>query len=598
LARDLLLIVPALALIFYTASEQRRHAALEAQEATLRLARLASTDQEQLIAATRQLLVGVAQLPEVRRRDPHACNSVLANLREKYPLYANFGATYPNGDILCSALPMSRSVNTADRVWFGRAVRTYDFTIGDYQIGRFTRKATINFGYPVLTNEGQLWGVVFAELDLSWLKQFVGRAQLPEGSVLDVIDRNGTILVRYPDPEEWVGKPLQTPIVDNILTRRTGIAEAAGVDGVPRFFGFTPLLGTSETGDVYVSIGIPQKSVFAKTHWILARNFALLALGAVMLFMAAWVGADLFMLRQVKGLLTVTKKLRSGDLNARSGLRYGKDELSEVAQSVDQMAESLARRTLELENANRAKDEFLRVMSHELRTPLSTIMGYTGITKEALLGPINPRQQEALQRALKCSNELMAMINSILEVTRIEGGAISVGSQEIHLGNFLNDLRSNYDLPLDKEIVLLWDYPSDLPVVKTDGRKLKHILQNLINNAIKFTEKGHVTLSARYVLETMRIEFKVADTGIGIPKEKIPVIFEMFRQVEDSSKTRSYGGMGIGLYIVQKFTEMLGGKVEVESEPGKGSVFTVMIPYHDSHQRVNSAIDLAYTTET
>jgi signal transduction histidine kinase len=283
------------------------------------------------------------------------------------------------------------------------------------------------------------------------------------------------------------------------------------------------------------------------------------------------------MLGQVKGLLTVTKRLSNGDLNARSGLPYGKDELSELAQSVDQMAESLAQRTLELEKANKAKDEFLSVMSHELRTPLSTIMGYTGIIKDALLGQINPRQQETLQKVLKCSNELMFMINSTLEVTRIEAGAISVENQEVNLRKLLDELRSNYDFHSDKEITLIWDYPSDLPIVKTDGWKLKHILQNLVNNAIKFTDKGHVTLSARCFPETMRIEFKVADTGIGIPKEKIPTIFKMFRQV-DSSNTRCYRGMGIGLHIVKKFTEILGGEVAVESEPGQGSIFTVTIP--------------------
>ncbi|HEV8342361.1 MAG TPA: ATP-binding protein [Candidatus Binatia bacterium] len=111
----------------------------------------------------------------------------------------------------------------------------------------------------------------------------------------------------------------------------------------------------------------------------------------------------------------------------------------------------------------------------------------------------------------------------------------------------------------------------------TDYAKLKHILQNIINNALKFTEKGHVTVSARYLPEANALEFKVADTGVGIPKEMLPVIFEMFRQV-DGSETRSYGGVGMGLYIAKKFTELLGGRIDVETEPGRGSTFTVTIP--------------------
>jgi signal transduction histidine kinase len=116
-----------------------------------------------------------------------------------------------------------------------------------------------------------------------------------------------------------------------------------------------------------------------------------------------------------------------------------------------------------------------------------------------------------------------------------------------------------------------------VPVVTTDGEKLKHILQNLINNAIKFTEKGQITVAARHIHEDDFIQFTVVDTGIGISEESLPVIFERFRQL-DSSETRNHGGVGIGLYIVKQFTELLGGTVDVESEFGKGSTFTITIP--------------------
>ncbi|MBI3063268.1 MAG: hypothetical protein HYY83_14965, partial [Deltaproteobacteria bacterium] len=143
-----------------------------------------------------------------------------------------------------------------------------------------------------------------------------------------------------------------------------------------------------------------------------------------------------------------------------------------------------------------------------------------------------------------------------------------------------------------KTLALNWDYPGDLPFIKADSAKLRQVLQNLINNAIKFTDKGSITISTRFLpvsdspplrfgetgnRVTGVVEFKVADTGVGIPKEMLPVIFDRFRQV-DSSETRSFGGVGLGLYIVKKFTELLGGTVEVESEVGKGSTFTVTIP--------------------
>jgi signal transduction histidine kinase len=142
--------------------------------------------------------------------------------------------------------------------------------------------------------------------------------------------------------------------------------------------------------------------------------------------------------------------------------------------------------------------------------------------------------------------------------------------------NYSVRLDLPYVLPTNKELTLSWEYSSGT-VIKSDRERLKHILQNLINNAIKFTAKGKITISARYITESRAVEFRVADTGIGIPNDKIPLIFEMFHQV-DSSETRPYGGVGLGLYIVKNFTEMLGGQVRVESELEKGSVFTVTIP--------------------
>ena len=231
----------------------------------------------------------------------------------------------------------------------------------------------------------------------------------------------------------------------------------------------------------------------------------------------------------------------------------------------------------EMVKANQVKNEFLSVMSHEFRTPLNVITGYTGMLKDKGLGEINSEQEKALQKTIDRSRELLAMINGILYATSIEAEAVKVETHNVNLTDFLNELESSYDIPLSKEVTLKWDYESNLPVVKTDSEKLRHILENLINNAIKFTERGQVTLSARHFPENKRIEFRVTDTGIGIPKEVLPIIFEKFRQL-DSSETRLYGGVGMGLYIVKQFTHMLRGKIEVQSEAGKGSSFSVTLP--------------------
>lgn len=251
-------------------------------------------------------------------------------------------------------------------------------------------------------------------------------------------------------------------------------------------------------------------------------------------------------------------------------------ERAEAARQAEQQrrrAEEQAR----LEAAIRAKDEFLSVMSHELRTPLNVVLGYTGMITDRMLGEINAEEERALEQIRRASEKVLDTINNILHAARLDTQSVKAVFDEVSLGDFLEKLRSEYDPPLNKELTLSWDYPLDLPVVKTDGSKLRTILKNLVDNAIRFTEKGHVMVSVRYFPQTKTVEFKVVDTGVGIPKEYTPVIFEKFRQV-DSSETRPYGGVGIGLYIVKKFTESLGGKVEVESEPRKGSTFIVTIP--------------------
>jgi signal transduction histidine kinase len=252
-------------------------------------------------------------------------------------------------------------------------------------------------------------------------------------------------------------------------------------------------------------------------------------------------------------------------------------DLRKLAEELGANYAQSKQQTAELEKANKVKDEFLSFMSHELRTPLNIIMGYSRLIHERTLGEINPEQEKALAKVRNQCTDLLSMIGDILQATKIEAEGAKAENYAVNLVDFLDGLKSGYEFPLNKEVRLEWDYPLDLPVVKTDAEKLKHILQNLVNNAIKFTEKGHVIVSARYFSDGKIVKIEVADTGIGIPNDLLPVIFERFRQ-GDSTETRDHGGVGLGLYIVKKFTDLLGGTVEVRSEVDRGSTFTVALP--------------------
>lgn len=195
-------VVPALALMLYTGFEQRRNAADEAHAAALRFTRLSASQHDDLVAETRRLLFGFAQLPGLRSGDAATCNSFVAELLENQVVYANFGAARLNGDIYCSSVPLTAPINIADRAYFTRAVETRAFAVGDYLIGRVTGRPTLNLGYPLLDNSGQLTGIVFAGLDLAWFNDVAVQASLPSNSTLTLVDKQGTVLARYPEPEK------------------------------------------------------------------------------------------------------------------------------------------------------------------------------------------------------------------------------------------------------------------------------------------------------------------------------------------------------------------------------------------------------------
>ena len=231
----------------------------------------------------------------------------------------------------------------------------------------------------------------------------------------------------------------------------------------------------------------------------------------------------------------------------------------------------------ELRHANKVKDEFLGVVSHELRTPLNVISGYTNMLIERMFGEVSPIQEKALQTIAHQSKELHDLINRLLQVSSIEAHTVQAEFHEVNFWELLAELRAFYDYPLGKDVKLRWDFPPDLPTLRADRSKMKQILENLINNAIKFTDKGSVTISAQYSAAKKWMEFKVADTGIGIPNDHLPLIFERFRQL-DGSETRPYGGVGLGLYIASQYTAILGGTLQVDSKPGQGTIFTLRIP--------------------
>ena len=903
--------LPGLGLILYEGLERWELATHISEQHALDHAREISREHEGLIQSGHRLLQALTEITSVRAHDGESCNRLFSKMVKAQPAFMNLGAAKPDGDVFCSAIPLTQPVNFADRPYFQQALRTRDLAVSEYLVGRISGKPNIAIAYPAVDSSGVVQAVVLVGLSLDWFNNFVAELRLPQGSVATLTDHNGMILARYPEPEKWIGKLVaDTPVFKAILSNPgEGVVEATGLDGARHLYGFTKLSGLGPGRDIYVSVGVPEKIAFSEVRKIIRRDLTLIGIVLALSLAGVWFGAGHFITRPVNDLVGATKRLAAGDLSARTGLSHGEGELNQLARSFDQMAESLRRIThrnelilnsagegifgldceekatfvnpaaaemlgheveqligqpthpifhqsrpdgtpypseecpiyaalkdgtthhitdevfwkkdgtsfpveyistpikedgkltgavvtfkditerkraeeevrrnleriqalreidqaisstlnldvifnvllekvdtfllypaatmvrlfnqqtralefftcrnldkdewkardassqggrakavfeakepllvrnvqtdprtwepeffrkhglvsylgvpltakgqplgvlslytkqehefskeevdfistlagqaaiaiqnsqlyeqtkkqaeelkkamAEMEISNKVKNQFLSVMSHELRTPLNVVLGYTGMLRDGMLGEIPPEQKKVLGKVINRAGDLLTLIRDVLQTTQIESRSVIVERQLVSLLDFLDKLRTGYDPSLDKEVNFVWDYPRDLPPVITDSEKLKQILQNLIHNAIKFTEKGSVTISVRVTESSKQkaesskqatddlptadrllptgkrwLEFKVADSGIGISKELLPVIFEKFIQA-DSTETRLYGGVGLGLYIAKKFTEMLGGTVQVESEPGKGSTFTVTLP--------------------
>ena len=290
-----------------------------------------------------------------------------------------------------------------------------------------------------------------------------------------------------------------------------------------------------------------------------------------------------------KGRLEQIQVSRTGDEIEYLGESFNQmiDALSssqdEIHRHQDLLEQRISQRTEELEEAmlraqaaNEAKSEFLANMSHELRTPMAGILGMLDVTLESDL-PDEHRDQ--LETAQRCAYSLLALLNDILDLSKIESGRMGLEKIPFDVRIVLQDcVRSFQPRADDAGIDLVCEVASAVPdEVLGDPLRLRQIFANLLSNAIKFTVKGHirVTLDATPVADSeVRMRFSVEDTGIGIPAEKLPLIFEKFTQV-DGSVSRKFGGTGLGLAITRKLVEMHQGEIGVESEPGKGSTFTV-----------------------
>jgi PAS domain S-box-containing protein len=263
-------------------------------------------------------------------------------------------------------------------------------------------------------------------------------------------------------------------------------------------------------------------------------------------------------------------------------LKEGSAELErKVQEATAELAdqnELLRRQHIALEQASALKSQFLANMSHEFRTPLNAILGYTHMLLHGVSGAVSDIQRKSLTRIDSNSRHLLALINDILDITRIEAGRMPLNLTTFKIPELVEEVMSELEPIIRRSnLTVRANMPRSLPAFKSDRQKVKQIVLNFLSNALKFTPGGRVTIKASYDTKGRSIAIAVSDSGVGIGPEDQAKVFEDFRQL-DSSPARGYGGTGLGLSICRRLSQMLGGTIELESELGKGSTFTLRLP--------------------
>ncbi len=266
------------------------------------------------------------------------------------------------------------------------------------------------------------------------------------------------------------------------------------------------------------------------------------------------------------------------------------DAQEELARQLERTLEELRAAHAKAEEGDRIKSKFLATVSHELRTPLVAIIGYVDLLLEGVYGGLSKEQEEVVTRLQAAGTNLFQLVSGVLDASRLDLGTETFEPRECALGEILEDLRSEFSGR--GSVRVYFPQRLNLPTIVTDEVKLRRVLANLLDNAVRYTERGVVTVDARWDPARDRVELRVSDTGPGIPESELERIFEAFRQGKDRPYTSS-SGVGLGLYIVRRTTALLGGEVSVTSQPGEGSTFTVILPrqplgFHADSPRVSS----------
>jgi PAS domain S-box-containing protein len=342
-------LLPALGIILYSGMERREHDIKIAHERVVALARGLAAKQEGITASTKQMLEAISQVPEVQNMDRRGCEKFFTDLNKKNPIYSIIATIKPDGRMFASSVPFSTGVNYSDRKYFRDAIKTMDFSLGEYSVGRATKLQTFHFAYPITEKNKKIIGVVIAGFRLDMYKDFMTPREESEGFVIGVTDHKGIRLYRYPDPDSditGIGAIVSPATLNHIIgSSKEGSYEGIGSDGTLRIYAFKQLsLSEFSQPYMYVLAGVSKEKALLEASTTLKRNLIFLGLTAFLALAATWLFGNVTVVNRLNKLMSASRRFGSGDLSMRTNLSYDAGEFGQLAKAFDEMATSLETR--------------------------------------------------------------------------------------------------------------------------------------------------------------------------------------------------------------------------------------------------------------
>lgn len=590
LARLFLLVaialVPTATVQIYDELDRRQAREAGLQDAARRLTGLAGAELDGLLEGVRQSLAAVAQLHPALLQNRDLCAATLARLAQQR--YGYVALTDLDGNILCASTPtLAREELAAQQAFIRSVAAGSDFSLGSAIVTADGRRL-LPLAVPVPAAGGKASEIVLAALNLDRLAAALPASSLPPGAVIDIADRAGVIIAQLPQ-----AGGAASPIADklpgsrrSLLTRAiAGTIESSDPGGSVRLFGYKPL-GVPPAQGLYVEVGLDRNAPLNPLDRGATRH-GTAAIGALLAgCLLAWLGAQYWFRRPTDALVRVARRWRDGDWNARIDAGDSRSEFGRLAHAFDQMAEALAQRERQLiqakedaEAANRAKSSFLANMTHELRTPLTAIIGFSEVISDQHYGAdAGDRYRESATYIKASGQHLLRLVNDVLDVSKLAAGQLELAESVVELGSLLHECIALLGSEAEqKGVTIAADISADLPPLLAGELRLKQVFLNLLSNAVKFSRQGGSVTLAAALTEAGDLAVSIADRGIGMKPQDIPVALEPFRQI-DNALSRPYEGTGLGLPLAKMLIEKHGGTLTVESTLGTGTTVTVTLP--------------------